>query len=421
MGSRQVPCFSAPSTLRSPELTAADHRKTMRNMDNVRMGVIGVGSMGTHHVGYMKNIEGATLTAVCDIDPKRLEAAQARAPQAKAFADYREMLDSGLVDAILIATPHYPHPVIMMAAFERGIHVLSEKPVAVTVGQARQMNQSAAKHPELKFAGMFMMRASGLYSKVRDLVQSGEIGQITRLTWIVTDWFRTWAYYASGGWRATWDGEGGGVLLNQCPHNLDLMCWILDMVPKRVTAVAYIGKTHPIEVEDEVSAIMEYPNGATGHFITTTGEAPGTNRLEIVGDRGKLVCEKGKLTFRRTRESVSEYNRTSPERFKAPEAWDIEIPVPANPPDLHAAITQNFVRAILKDEALLAPGVEGIRGLELGNAMLLSGLKGRSVDLPLDAEEYEQFLKDLTKQYGGRKTLKSGASAVTADMTSSFK
>jgi predicted dehydrogenase len=291
--------------------------------------------------------------------------------------------------------------------------------MAVTVGAVRRMNEAAANHPKLKFAAMFMMRASGIYSKVRDLVSSGELGEITRLTWIVTDWFRTWAYYASGGWRATWESEGGGVLLNQCPHNLDLICWITGMVPKRVTAIAHIGKTHPIEVEDEVSAILEYPNGATGHFITTTGEAPGTNRLEIVGDRGKLVVERGKLSFRRTRVSVSEYCRTTSERFKAPEAWDVDVPVPPDPPDLHRAITQNFVRAILKGDPLIVPGVEGIRGLELGNAMLLSGITRRPVELPLNADEYEQFLRDLSRQYGGRKSI--GSTAGQEDMASSFK
>jgi predicted dehydrogenase len=254
------------------------------------------------------------------------------------------------------------------------------------------------------------------------MVHDGEIGQISRLSWIVTDWFRTWTYYASGGWRATWEGEGGGVLLNQCPHNLDLMCWITGMMPKRVTAVAHIGKTHPIEVEDEVSAIMEYPNGATGHFITTTGEAPGTNRLEIVGDKGRLVVGRGRISFRRNEVSASEYCRTSRERFRGPDWEDVEVATPADPPDLHKAITENFVRAILRDEPLLAPGIEGVRGLELGNAMLLSGLTHRPIDLPLDANEYEQFLKDLSRKYGGRKTLSTvGAATGTDDVKASFK
>lgn len=389
-------------------------------MDSVRIGVIGVGGMGMHHFGYLKSVEGAVPAAVCDIDPKRLELAKQRAPEVPGFSDYRDLLKSGLVNAVIIATPHYPHPEITMAAFDRDLHVLCEKPVAVTVGAARRMNEAASKKPNLKFAAMFMMRTCGIFAKIRDLIATGELGAITRMTWIATDWFRTWAYYASGGWRATWEGEGGGVLLNQCPHNLDLICWLLGMTPSRVTAVATIGKTHPIEVEDEVSAILEYPNGAVGHFITTTGEAPGTNRLEIIGDRGKLVMENGRLHFRRTRVSVSEFNRTTAERFCMPETWEVEVPLPPDPPDLHRAVTQNFVRAILKDQPLLTPGVEGVRGLELGNAMLLSGLTRKSVDLPLDAAQYETFLKDLTRQYGGRKTLRA-ASDIAEDLTSSFK
>jgi predicted dehydrogenase len=388
----------------------------------IRMGVIGVGNMGIHHLGYMNQVEGAMLAAACDVDPKRLELARERVPGVPVFSHYRDLFDSNLVDAILIATPHYPHPDIMLEAFDREIHVLCEKPVAVTVGRARKMNQAAARKPHLKFGAMFMMRTAGMFSKIREIVASGELGQITRLTWIATDWFRSWAYYASGGWRATWDGEGGGVLLNQCPHNLDQICWILGgMMPNRVTAVAHIGKTHPIEVEDEVSAILEYPNGAIGHFTTTTGEAPGSNRLEIAGDRGNLIMDRGKLLLRRTATTVSEYNRTTRERFKPPQVTEEQVAVPADPPDQHRAITQNFVNAILKDEPLIAPGVEGIRGLELGNAMLMSGIQRRPVELPLDAEEYERFLEELTAKYSGRKTLQAHGQEAVVDMSSSFK
>lgn len=367
-------------------------------MNIVRIGLIGLGGIGMNHLNYMDRLEGATLTAVCDIDPSRLELATTRKPDLAKFTDYHQLLQSGAVDAVLIATPHYLHPQIAQAAFDCNLHVLCEKPVAVTVGQARKLNQAAAHKPHLKFAVMFMMRTNGHYAKIRDLVTGGELGRITRLTWIITDWFRTHRYYASGGWRATWAGEGGGVLINQCPHNLDLIWWITQMMPRRVTAVAMIGKTHPIEVEDEVSAILEFADGATGHFITSTGEAPGTNRLEICGDRGKLVFENGQLLFRRTRTSVSEYNRTSPERFRPPEVWDVTVPIRPGPQDPWKAITQNFVNAILKDEPLIAPGIEGVYSLELGNAMLMAGLTRKPVDLPLHAEQYDLFLQELIQR-----------------------
>jgi predicted dehydrogenase len=235
------------------------------------------------------------------------------------------------------------------------------------------------------------------------VIDDGELGEVSRITWIATAWFRTWTYYALGGWRGTWSGEGGGVLINQNPHNLDLLQWLPGMMPSRVTAIAGLGKTHPIEVEDEVSAILEYPSGAVGHFVTGTGEVPGTDRLEIAGDRGKLVCEKGHIKLTQTRKSVRDIRERSKEAFAIPEAWEIDVPIPAAKPDAHKAVTQNFVNAILKDEPLICPGEEGVRGLEIGNAMLMAGVTRKAVDLPMDAGAFDALLKDLEKQYGGKK------------------
>ena len=395
-------------------------------MQTVRFGVVGLGAMGSFHVGYLDRVEGATLGAVCDMDAERVERAAAKyeaahphLPKVGRFTTYQELLKSGTVDAVLIATPHPQHPEVGIAAFEHGLHVLCEKPVAVSVKQARALNDAHARRPELTFALMYQMRTVPLYRKVRELIAEGELGEVTRVTWLITDWFRSWAYYGSGGWRATWRGEGGGVLINQCPHNLDLIQWVTGLSPSRVTAVASLGKTHPIEVEDEVSAILEYPSGAIGHFVTTTGEAPGTNRLEVCGDRGKLVAENGKLTFHRTRKSVREIRETSKEMFATVETWPIELPVPAAATEPHKLLTENFVRAIRNGEPLIAPGEEGVKGLELGNAMLLAGVTRQPVNLPLDGDVYEQFLADLDRQYGGRKSIQTQAVA-SVDMAASF-
>ncbi len=370
----------------------------------VRMGVIGLGNMGSHHAKYLAagGVAGATLGAVCDTDPSRLAKAKADVPR---FATHGEMLASGTVDAVVVAVPHYDHPPVTTAAFDAGLHVLCEKPVAVSVSAARAVNAAAAAVPHLKFGVMFNQRTNPMYQKLRELIADGELGEVTRVSWIVTDWFRTWTYYASGGWRATWAGEGGGVLINQCPHNLDLIQWVPGLMPSRVTAVASLGKTHPIEVEDEVSAILEYPSGAIGHFVTTTGEAPGTNRLEVCGDRGRLVAENGKLLFRRTRRSVRGVREASPLSFASVEVWDCEVPYGPKVVDEHLAMTQNFVDAITQGTPMLGPGIEGVRGLEIGNAMLLAGVTRTPVELPVDGERYDAFLKDLTAQHGGRKTL----------------
>ena len=391
-------------------------------MDSVRIGVIGLGNMGAHHVNYLHagSVPSARLTAICDIDTAKLDAMAAKTSAAK-FTNHHDLLASGEVDAIIIATPHYDHPPIAMDAFAKGVHVLCEKPVAVSVNSARKLNEAAARHPDLKFGIMFNQRSLPIYQKLRELIAEGELGEITRVSWIVTDWFRTWTYYASGGWRATWAGEGGGVLINQCPHNLDLIQWVTGMMPSRVTAVGSVGKQHPIEVEDEISAIFEYPNGAIGHFITSTGEAPGTNRLEICGERGKIIAEGGKLKFYRTRKNVREVREKSPLAFAGIETWDIDVPMRTKAgADQHMAITIDFVNAVRTGSPMLSPGVDGVRGLEIGNAMMMSGLTRKPVELPVDGEAFDAFIKEMGQKYAGRKTVTSAGAAATVDMSASF-
>lgn len=389
-------------------------------MDKVRIGVVGCGGMGGSHLGYLNTVEGACVGAVCDVDAAKTKrwATQLNVP---GFMTHKELLDSGTCDAVIIATPHYDHPIITRDAFAKGIHVLSEKPIAVDVKEARITNQLyLSKYKDkLKFGVMFQARTNPANKKVRELIADGELGQLLRMTWIATDWFRTWTYYASGGWRATWKGEGGGVMLNQCPHNLDQIQWLLGgMMPVRVTAVAQVAKRHPIEVEDEMNAILEYENGMIGHFITTTGEAPGTNRLEFAGDRGKLVHERGKLKFFRTRKSVTEVLQKSNESFANVENWECEIPIPQGW-EQHKIVTQAFVDAIRKGTPLIAEGTDGVKGLELGNAMMMAGLTRTPVELPVDGDKYQKFLNDMAAKYGGKKAL--GQREAVVDMAASFR
>jgi len=386
-------------------------------MDKARMGVIGCGGIGTLHISYLPQVQGAELTAVCDIDPKALERAKARSGAA-GFATHQELIDSGRVDAVIVSPPHYFHPEVMVYAFSKGIHVLSEKPVGVHVKHALWMNQTAAAHPQLVFGVMFQSRGDPANRKAKALIDSGEMGQMLRITCVQTRHYRTQSYYDSGGWRATWAGEGGGTLINQCPHALDIFTW-LGGRPKRVTAVCKLGLRHNIEVEDEVAAILEYENGALGQFISSTGEAPGSSLFEIAFDRGLLTVRDKGLEFRRNCTPVLEHLKHSPERFAKPETWKIDVPLPKPyPGEPHQAITQNFVNAILKGEVLIAPGVEGIYGLELGNAILLSGLKGKPVDLPLDPDEMEALITQLCKK---STYVKSKTVEIRDDVAASFR
>ena len=382
-------------------------------MDRVRMGIIGLGVQGSYHVALFKQgkIERAEVTAVCDIVPEKL------APYGdyKTFTSSEAMIRSGDVDAVLIATPHYDHTTIGIDALQNGVHVLVEKPISVHVADAQKLI-AAHTDPKVVFAAMFNQRTDPKYINTKQLIASGELGEIRRVQWTITDWFRPEAYYASGGWRATWQGEGGGVLLNQCPHNLDLLQWLCGM-PNKMLAFCRLGKYHNIEVEDDVTAYFQYPNGATGVFITTTGEAPGTNRLEIAGDNGKVVLEGGKITFTRTEVPVTEFSRTSTAMFSRPAVSQIDIPVPPGNGPQHAGITQNFVDAILDGTPLIAKAEEGINSLELANAMLYSSFQGRTVDLPLDAAGYEQQLRALI---AGSRFQKVTAADVSVDVRTSF-
>lgn len=380
-------------------------------MDRVRLGVVGLGNMGSAHIkSHLPQLPRFELTAVCDVDPVRM------APYDVArFEKSEELIRSGLVDAVLVATPHYGHTTIGIDAMSQGLHLLVEKPISVHKADAERL--VAAHREGLVFAAMFNQRTDPRYRKVRDLVRSGELGEIRRASWTITDWFRTATYYASGGWRATWGGEGGGVLLNQCPHNLDLYQWILGM-PTRVTAHIGLGRFHDIEVEDQVTAFLEHPNGATAVFTTTTGEAPGTNRLEIAGDRGKVVVEDGKITFFRTRGSVQEFLDTDPGSFSTPEVWRCEIPPAPGGGGQHIEILRNFAEAILDGAPLIAPAEEGRASVELANAMILSGLQKRTVELPLDAAEYESVLQGLIRE---SRHVKKTVDAGPADLAGSYR
>ena len=267
------------------------------------------------------------------------------------------LIRSGLVDAVIIATPHYQHTTLGIAALNAGVHVMVEKPISAHKADAERLIAAHEQNSKLVFAGMFQMRAEPRYGKIRNLIRSGELGTIVRTSWIMTDWYRTEAYYASGGWRATWKGEGGGVLLNQCLHNLDVMQWLLGM-PARVRGFCQLGRFHPIEVEDNATAYFEYANGATGSFITSTGEAPGTNRFEIAGTRGRLLLENERLSLIRNETDMAEFSRQAKLGFAKPDTWNVDIPF-HNAANGHAILMQNFVDAILDGTPLIAPGRRG--------------------------------------------------------------
>ncbi len=364
-------------------------------MEKVRLGIIGVGNMGSADAQNI--LSGKTpelqLTAVADRrESRRAWAKENLSPEVQIFTEGSQLITSGLCDAVLISVPHYQHPVLAQEAFAQGLHVLCEKPAGVYTKAVREMNAAADKSGKV-FAMMFNQRTNCLYRAMHRLVHEGQLGELKRVNWIITDWYRTQIYYDSGDWRATWDGEGGGVLLNQCPHQLDLLQWICGL-PQTVRAFCHEGKWHDIEVEDDVTAYMEWANGATGVFVTTTGDAPGTNRFEVTGTLGKLVCEDGQLRFWRLKQDEREFCRTSQEGFQKPEMEEVPVEMDGENPQ-HVGVLNAFAANILRGEPLVADGREGIRGLTLSNAMHLSGWLDQAIELPLDED---RFLQELNRR-----------------------
>ncbi len=388
----------------------------MSTNQKIRLGIIGIGNMGSGHAGNIVSgkCPDFELCAVADINPARLEWAKTALPNAKAFSNAEEMLDSGLIEACMICVPHYDHPKYAIECMKRGIHVMCEKPAGVYTLQVREMNEEAKRHPEVVFGMMFNQRTNCVYRKMRELVQSGVYGQIRRTNWIITDWYRPQAYYDSGNWRATWSGEGGGVLLNQCPHQLDLWQWICGM-PVKVESHLHYGKWHDIEVEDDVTTYVEYANGATGVFITTTGDARGTNRFEIQLDKAKIVAEYGKLTVIEFDMTEQEFSATNKIPFGNLGAHEVNVELDGKN-DQHIGVVNAWGGAILRGEPLVADGSEGINGLTLSNAMHLSSFLGRAVEIPFD----EQLYKDELMKRVATSRRKAQTEAVFADTSDTY-
>ena len=360
-------------------------------VSKVRLGIIGVGNIGTGHIGNI--LEGRCpeieVVAAADRRESRRAWVSEALPGITVFSEGEDLIASGLCDAVFICVPHYQHPPLAISALQHNLHTLVEKPAGVYTLQVREMNEESDRHPDLAFGMMFNQRTNCVYRKLKEMIDGGELGTLKRVSWLITDWYRTQKYYDSGAWRATWAGEGGGVLLNQCPHQLDLLQWLCGL-PVRVRAFCQEGKWHDIEVEDEVTAYMEFENGATGVFVSTTGDAPGTNRLEITGSLGKIVCENNKLVFSRLASDERIWCASSPDAYKKPDCETYEVQTDGENPQ-HYGVLNAFAARILRGEPLTADGREGIRALTLSNAMHLSSWLGKPVDIPFD----EQLFKDL--------------------------
>ena len=380
----------------------------------IKVGIIGIGNQGGYYAQNMSHSKHLELAAVADIDPARLEWAEKELPQVARFDDAIAMLDSGLIEACLVVTPHYDHPRYAMECMKRGIHVLVDKPVGVYTKQVKELNAMADANPHIQFGVMFCLRTIEVYQKLHELMQSGEYGEMRRMSWIITTWYRSQAYYDSGSWRATWAGEGGAVLMNQCPHQLDLLQWICGL-PVKVHSHLHFGKWHDIETEDDVTAYLEFANGATGIFVTSTGDARGTNRLEIQMDRGRFIVENDVLTIETYDMPEPEFSKTNTQPF-AGLGYKSEEFHGKTPDMFHFLVLDAWAESIMGTGESIADGREGLNSTELTNAMQLSSFLGREVTVPIDDELY---YTELMKRVETSKK-KENVKTVIADTSNSF-
>lgn len=386
-------------------------------MKKIKLGIIGYGNIGTVHTNNIINgkCEEVELCAICDLKQEKLAEAKELVKDVAVFEDAEAMMDSGLIDSVLVCVPHYDHPKYAIMAMKKGLHTLIEKPAGVYTKQVKEMNE-VSKECNVVFGIMMNQRTNCIYRKMREIVKSGRLGEIKRTNLIITDWYRPQAYYNSGDWRATWSGEGGGVLLNQCPHNLDLWQWICGM-PTKIHAKLHYGKWHEIEVEDDVSAYVEYANGATGTFVTSTGDAPGTNRFEILLEKGKLLAEDGQLKLWENVVTEKEFSRTNENPFASPEMTYTLVETDGENPQ-HSGVLNAFASAILHGTELVARGDEGINGLTISNAMHLSSWLDKEIVLA-DFDD-ELFYEELKKRIATSKRKTTVVTTGKINMEDSF-
>jgi predicted dehydrogenase len=368
-------------------------------MAKVRFGVIGCGGMGESHLEYLVKMRSAQPTAVCDIIPERADKA-AEMSGAKPFVDATELLDSGLVDAVIIATPHYDHPPIAVEAFQRGIHVISEKPLGVTLTPVDAM-LAAAEKSGCVFSVMYQNRGRSMIRKAKKMLSDGTIGEIVRVYYLAPC-YRSQTYWESDPWRGRWATEGGGVLVNQAPHYTDLLFHLCGR-PSEILG-RWGCRIHDIEVEDQAECFVTWPNGATGYYATAVNESPTLHYMRVVGDNGILEIRDRDLWFAKYKKGTTlrDYTMNAGTKWGSPKASFKQIPYAKDRIPGHRAITDNFVKAINGKAELLAPGADGINQVEITAAIILSGATGKPVSLPVDRKKHERLVKKLIREAKGR-------------------
>lgn len=365
--------------------------------------VVGVGRMGSVHAEnlYKGRVKGARLAGIQDVSAEALERFTAKYP-VPAFTDLNECVEETKPDGAVIATPHYFHVPIANSLLERGIAVLTEKPEAAEIKEALRLNETAAAHPDTLFGIMYNQRTSPVYMKAKELVSSGALGKLKRVSMTITDWYRSQNYYDMGGWRASWSGEGGGVMINQCVHQLDILQWLVG-TPLSIEAHADTAGRN-ITVENEMYCYMEYPDGLKGTFTASAHELKGTNVLEISGDKGKIVAGKYSMKYYSFEPSECEVNRTAKKGYGSAKVrkkryfYGLKRLIADAIYGQQLNVLRAFAAALNGTGELVAAGEEGARALEFINAAYISAYTGEKVTFPVDPYRYSRTLSEFKEK-----------------------
>lgn len=364
-------------------------------MEKIRMAVIGIGIMGKKYAKMIREgmISGMRLGAVCCRSQENIQWAKAQlGEEIPVFENTKQLFESSdLFDACLIVTPHKLHPEMIMQALDAGKHVFCDKPIGISMKQCQGIREKLDQSG-LVFAMMFHQRMYPKYERIHTLLENGTLGQIRRIMVENSRYYRTWYYHKSGSWRSSWKGEGGGALLNQGQHLLDIWQWLFGM-PDSLYAMIPYGKYNDFSVDDEATILMKYPDKKTAVLILTTGEGTWTERMEIAGSKGTLILEDNHLTLHLYDQDLDDYKKTaacsSREEFKEKVLEEV-FPEDQEP---YEEMLTDFAQAVLKKRPVRVNGLEGLNSLELTNAAYLSAWTGETVALPLDAERYERELE----------------------------
>lgn len=363
----------------------------------IRIGIAGIGFIAEEYIKLFTQgqIQGAEIRALSSRNYSHMEEIRAKYRlDAALFTDYDAMLSSGKIDMVMICTPHYFHPGMAVKAIEQGIHTMIEKPVGVYPEELDELAKCVKSHPETLSGVLYCRRTNPVFAKIKQLLADGTLGKLKRVTWIVTDMYRTQAYFDIAGWRGTYSGEGGGLLMNQVSHHIDLLVWLCGL-PEAMQANCYTARERNIEVENEVSITMEYPGNAVGQFIASTRECPGSNRLELSGSRGQIILDNEKdLTLRILETDETQFNATTniPFAFIPYKEEVFHFDMMYNPV-LQAKIVNNFIASLTDGTPVTCPVEEAVRSQQFIQGAYLSSWQDKKLTLPVDGSAFTAELK----------------------------